>query len=248
MISDRELIDKLKITTKTKVLDIGGSMMQHSEINVDTLVDIIHPKDAPYGKSKLKAKKFVKVDITREKLPFKNKEFDVVLCSHTLEDLYNPFLIIEEMERVGKRGYIATPSMGADMVFSKIDYSDWLTGARRTPGHSHHKWFFLKKGKKMVIIPKNYGVLFSESFQISGWRGEDEFEFFWKDKIEYEAVSELNIHELIDFYEEFIRDNRDKIKFGKVFTIHDSIFNKLKAQAKLFLGRGRGFEHRRERK
>jgi hypothetical protein len=246
MLSDDDIIKKLKITQKDKVLDIGGSMMQHGKIKVDTLVDIINPKDAPYSPSKLKAKKFVQLDITRDKLPFKKNQFDVVLCTHTLEDLYNPFLVIEEMQRVGKRGLIITPSMGADMVFSPLDITNWLTGPRRTPGLSHHKWFFVKKGKSMQIIPKNYGILYSEAFQITGWNGDQEFIHLWKGKIDYEVFPELNIHKLIDFYDDFVTTNRKNIKYARVLKYHDNLINTFKAHLKYLLRKGAGFKYRHQ--
>src|SRR3972149_1607903 len=110
-LTDSELIEKYKVKPTNKILDIGGSMKQHKELVIDTLVDIIRPEDAPYGKSKLKAENFVRLDITREKFPFKDKEFDFCICTHTLEDLTTPFLAIDEMSRVAKRGLIITPSM-----------------------------------------------------------------------------------------------------------------------------------------
>ena len=108
-------------------------MAQHDLIKIDTLVDMMRPEEAPYGPSKLLAKKFIKVDITNEKLPFTDKEFDICLCTHVLEDLASPFLVMNEMSRVAKKGLIVTPSMGEDMKFTPIDYTDWLTGARRVP-------------------------------------------------------------------------------------------------------------------
>ena len=78
-LSDFEIISKFKLKPTDKILDIGGSMKQHQDIKIDTLLDIIRPEEAPYGSSKLRAKNFVRVDITREKLPFKNKEFDFCL-------------------------------------------------------------------------------------------------------------------------------------------------------------------------
>jgi len=244
MLSDRDIINKLKIKKTDKVLDIGGAMMQHELIKIDTLVDILLPEEAPYFPSKLKAKKFFDLDITREKLPFKDKSFDVCLCTHTLEDLYDPFLVIDEMQRVAERGLIVTPSMGKDMVFSHLDITDWLTGPRRTPGLSHHKWFFMKKGKKIFIIPKNYGILFSEAFQIVAWRGEDEFIFFWKDSFEYELFPELDVHKLIDFYVEYLEENRKNFRYGRVLKYYDGPLAAVRAHLKYFLRKGTGFRKR----
>lgn len=245
MLSDKRIKDKLTIKSFEKVLDIGGAMKQHELIDVDTLVDIIKPEEAPYSPSKLKAKKFVKLDLNKDKLPFKDKEFDVCLCSHTLEDLPYPFLAIDEMARVAKRGLIVTPSMGQDMVFSHYDLSDWLTGVRRAPGQSHHKWFFLNKGGRLLVIPKNYGILYTTNFQIVDWKGEKDFIFVWQDKINYEIFYDLNIHKLIDFYAKFIQDNKNKIGFGKVLTYWDNPFYILRENIKLLLKRGEGFKYRK---
>lgn len=42
--------------------------------------------------------------------PFKDKQFDFVFCSHTLEDVKDPMWVCSEIIRIGKRGYIETPS------------------------------------------------------------------------------------------------------------------------------------------
>jgi len=244
MLSDQLIINKIGIRKSDKILDIGGSMKQHDIINIHTLVDLISPEEAPYIRSKLLAKNFVRLDLTKEKLPFKDNEFDVCICSHTLEDLHNPFLAIEEMQRVAKRGIIVTPSMGIDMVFSHIDITDWLVGPRRTPGHSHHKWFFLNEKNKMIIIPKNYGVLYSGRFQITNWSGERDFVYKWNGKINYEVFQELNVHDLINYYEKFTVKFSKFIKYGRVLSFFDSPFYVLKAYLKFFARRGEGFKKR----
>ncbi len=48
-------------------------------------------------------------------LPFADKEFDFVYCRHVLEDLWNPFRVVEEMSRIASAGYIETPSPVAEL-------------------------------------------------------------------------------------------------------------------------------------
>ncbi|OGM15577.1 hypothetical protein A2V56_00285 [Candidatus Woesebacteria bacterium RBG_19FT_COMBO_42_9] len=244
MISDREVISRFKIKPKDRILDIGGSMRQRDEIRVDTLVDIISPEEAPYGPTKLRAKNFVKVDVTRDKLPFADKEFDFCICSHTLEDLSYPFLAIEEMSRVAKRGLIVTPSMGADMVFSHINFTDWLTGSRRVPGQAHHKWLFYEKGEVIYVVPKNYPLLYSSNFHFTHWSGEEEFVYYWEDKIDHKEVRTLHFHELIHEYKGFVKRNKSKLKRGSVLFYLDSPFYYLKEGVKLLLKKGTGFKYR----
>lgn len=44
------------------------------------------------------------------KMPFKDKAFDFVIASHILEHIAQPETFIEELQRVGKAGYIETPN------------------------------------------------------------------------------------------------------------------------------------------
>jgi len=72
-------------------------------------------------------------------LPFKDKSFDFVICSHLLEHVPEPAKIISELQRVGKRGYIETPSS----VWEKI--------------HSFpfHRWYVHKENGVIVFRAKD---------------------------------------------------------------------------------------------
>jgi ubiquinone/menaquinone biosynthesis C-methylase UbiE len=247
VLTDRKIIQRFKIRPPDKILDVGGSMKQHTELKIDTLVDIIRPEEAPYGKSRLKAKHFVRLDLNKDKFPFGDRQFDFCLCTHTLEDLAYPFVAIAEMERVAKRGLIITPSMGADMVFSHVEMTNWLTGARRVPGKAHHKWFFYKKKKKIRIIPKNYAILYSSKFQITGWRGDEEMIYCWEGSIDYERGDDLNIHKLINEYESYISNQRANIKKGRVLYYIDNPIYYFKELLKLLLKKGKGFKYRKSK-
>ncbi len=245
LLTDSEIITRLKIKPKDKILDVGGSMRQHTLIKVNTLVDFIRPEAVPYWPSKLSADNFVKVDITKEKLPFKSRQFDVCLCTHTLEDLPNPFLIMDEMTRVAKRGLIVTPSMGVDMEFGPVDYTDWLTGARRVPGQAHHKWFFIKNGNLLKVVPKNYPILYTSEFYVTHWSGEKEVIYEWAGKINYSEFNGVNIHKLIEVYEDYISLNSKYIKKENVLFFVDSPLNFIKAFLKVLLHKGEGYSNRR---
>jgi ubiquinone/menaquinone biosynthesis C-methylase UbiE len=242
MLTDKEIITKYKLKPTDKILDIGGSMKQHTDINIDTLVDIVHPKDAPYYPSKLRAKHFVKVDIQSNKLPFKNKQFDFCLCTHTIEDLSWPFLALDEMARVSKRGLITTPSRGEDMVFTQFDITNWMTGGRRVPGVGHHKWFFEKRGKTLYVITKNYPLLYSGEFQFTKWNGPEECRYYWSDDVKYKVAQEIDFHLLIKEYREFVEKNRKYLTKESVLIYFDKPFVILKQWLKLLLKRGKGFE------
>lgn len=245
-ITEKQIISKLNIKPTDKIIDVGGSANQKRLIRVHTLVDLFHPKDIAYkygNETKLKAEKFVKIDITKDKLPFKNKEFDVVLCTHTLEDIYNPFLLIEEMQRIGKRGLITTPEMGMDFVHNPVDITRWGTGPQRTPGWVHHKWMFTLEKGVMKIVFKSYPVLYSTEFQIYRWLGKEEFQYFWKDKIKYEVLLDQDTHKIINNYRNYLKQNKGKYKRGVTNIFIDSPKNYLKALIKKIIKRGESFQH-----
>jgi len=243
-LTDEEIVSRFKLNSKDKIVDIGGSMRQHNNFNIDTLVDIIRPEEAPYGPSPLRAKNFVKCDFTKQKLPFADNQFDFCLCTHTIEDLSNPFLLLNEMSRIAKHGYITTPSMGKDMVFSHLDYTNWLTGARRVPGDGHHKWFVISQKDGITLIPKNYPVLYSSHFNFVDWSGDPEMQYYWEKQINYKEINDLNIHKLIDFYQNYVNKNKKKLKKSLAVIFLDSPFYIVKAFVKLILRRGKGFGYR----
>jgi SAM-dependent methyltransferase len=51
-------------------------------------------------------------------LPFRDKSFDFVYCAHVLEVVDDPLRACAELMRVGKRGFIETPTAGKDMLFA----------------------------------------------------------------------------------------------------------------------------------
>lgn len=76
-----------------------------------------------------------------EHMPFKDKEFDFVYCSHVLEHVQSPSQACEELMRIAKKGYIETPTRCKDL---------WLNTAKK----SNHKWTV--KNKNDVLIFTEY--------------------------------------------------------------------------------------------
>jgi len=70
------------------------------------------------------------------RLPFRDKSFDYVICSHVLEHVEDPGVFLGEIERVGKRGYMETPS----------EVKEALAGPR-----PHHRWIVGKEGDRLII-------------------------------------------------------------------------------------------------
>ncbi len=74
-----------------------------------------------------------------ENLPYKEKEFDFIYCSHILEHVTSPSKACEEIMRVGRRGYIETPTRMSDIMmnFTKLP--------------EHHRWYINFLGNTLIF-------------------------------------------------------------------------------------------------
>lgn len=130
---------KFNIKKGDKVLDLGSGadpfpLATH-------LADLYEDETShrPEGSSVVKDKRpFIRCDI--EKTPFKDKEFDFVYCSHVLEHVGNPAKACEEIMRIGKRGYIETPTRMSDIIFNFTKLED------------HHKWHINMVDNTLIFI------------------------------------------------------------------------------------------------
>src|SRR5689334_18099709 len=69
----------------------------------------IEPRDR--GPERFSETTWIERDICdREPFPFDDDGVDFVICSQTLEDVRDPVWVCSEIERVGRAGYIETPS------------------------------------------------------------------------------------------------------------------------------------------
>ncbi len=94
-----DYLTNVVIPKDAKVLEVGPghAPFKRADVSVD-FVDVEGVQN------------LIKVDLGAQPLPFSDNEFDFVFCRHTLEDMFNPFPLCAEMSRVGKAGYIETPS------------------------------------------------------------------------------------------------------------------------------------------
>lgn len=131
-----------EIGPNDRVLEIGPGNIPFPR--ADVFVDILDRPD-------IKPDQLVKLDVCTDPLPFPDQSFDFIYCRHCLEDLWNPFYICSEMSRVGKRGYIETPSPLAELA-AGVDGDGSRVSVYR--GYHHHRWFVWRRGDDLVFLPK----------------------------------------------------------------------------------------------
>ncbi|OGJ19948.1 hypothetical protein A3K73_03235 [Candidatus Pacearchaeota archaeon RBG_13_36_9] len=219
------------------VLDIGGWDKPFNRANY--VLDIHPYKTRGFhgtqggDKEYFNKKTWVIHDLSsKKKFPFKDKQFDFVICSHVLEDIRDPIWLCSELIRISKRGYIEFPSVYSELT-KGYDNNNYT-------GYYHHRWLIEIKNKKIIFrfkphfihgdkryyLPRTYLRKLSEK-EINSF-------LFWKDNFYFAEVIQISrdklkrhINELIKSkgYRKnitFLLDSLDKIrlnykKFKKIF-------------------------------
>lgn len=204
-------VHKIMKSLKPKdiVLDIGGWTKPFNRANY--VVDImpyetrgIHGSEG--GNIEYFSKKtWITQDVSAtEKLPFKNKEIDFVICSQVLEDIRDPIHLCSEMVRIGKSGYIEVPSR----IFESIK---GLHG-KSYVGYPHHRWLVEIKNYKLTFRFKYHQIHDSWKYHLPGkyldrLKEEEKVSFlFWKNKFEFREIINVSPVQVSKELEQFIKE------------------------------------------
>ena len=123
------------INSSDRVIDIGSG---HIPFPLATHLADITLEDHRYGRASApfkhqKGKPVYETNI--ENMPFEDKEFDFIYCSHVLEHAEHPDKACMEIMRVAKRGYIETPTKGKDIFLNSTKISNhnfWIEAINGT--------------------------------------------------------------------------------------------------------------------
>jgi len=159
-----------KSNANFKVIDIGGTVTGWSQPIVDFVVDINSTDDS----------KNFKFDICSADQWNKLKnyvalygKFDYCICTHTLEDLYNPVVTLDILPLIAHAGVITMPSAKTEL--SHIESQEYL-------GYIHHRWLFGVEDGRMVVAPK---LNFLDSLVRPGFNQRTEIRYEWEQYVSY---------------------------------------------------------------
>lgn len=137
----------LNIKSRDLVLEIGSGDRPRPRSNI--LVDR-YPADSTEragGEAvQIDARPFVVADGMA--LPFKDKSFDYVITSHTLEHVPDPRKFVSELMRVARAGYIETPSELSEKLF----------------GWPFHRWVVRLDSGTIIVRPRREDSPFGNYF------------------------------------------------------------------------------------
>lgn len=81
--------------------------------------------------------------------PYEDDQFDVAICSHTLEDVRDPIWVCQELQRVAKAGYVEVPSRLEEQCYGF--QGPWT-------GWGHHHWLVEQEGDGLMFLFKHHVV------------------------------------------------------------------------------------------
>jgi hypothetical protein len=166
----KDLISKNNYTS----IDIGASARYWSYPECKVVVDTypVHEKDTLFFDINIE-------DIEQWDKIFEyvnqHGKFDFSICSHTMEDVFNPIELSKILEKISKRGYIAIPSKYNE--FTKLFSNKYR-------GDAHHKQFFDVFDNQLIVYPKfNWIETDERSDLILKNYVANELTLFWEEKI-----------------------------------------------------------------
>jgi hypothetical protein len=164
------------------VVDVGGTAGGWTHEVVDVIVDINPVDVGTYFKVNLN--RYEDWNSIRSHVAEHGK-FSFAICSHTLEDIANPTLVLEMLPQIAEEGYIAVPSKYRE--FSHIE------GPFR--GYLHHRWIFdIRHNEPNLFVgyPKLGFLEYAKELHKLGIPSEDvaELNFRWKERIPFRIVND----------------------------------------------------------
>lgn len=164
--------------------------------------------------------RLVRHDFARTALPFDDKEVDFIYCRHTLEDMHDPFLLMAEMQRVAKAGYIETPSPVCEIARG-VDGGPnayWR-------GYHHHRFIVWENEGSLNFItkfPMIEHIQFDEDRIESALRGSPllwNTYYLWKDEIRWKHWEmPLDFEFWTDYPKLLVRSATETLKSAQAFS------------------------------
>jgi len=148
------LVDTFGLPANARVLDVGCGDRPFRYATHLADLRAVKRRGRPFARCRLEA------------LPFRDKSFAFVYCSHVLEHVADPARCCAELARVGERGYIECPRSWMEYVFSTED----------------HRWMVDYQRRTLVFrekLPIERADLFGVQFRIFDWLKDPAFSIYW---------------------------------------------------------------------
>jgi hypothetical protein len=122
------------------VVDVGGMGSSWSESVRDHVIDIQAEGEGAIVADICSWTQWEQLWEAREGRPW-----DYAICTHTLEDLYDPFTALYWLPRIARQGIISMPSALAEL--SSVESPAYR-------GYMHHRWLWIPDQEGVCVVPK----------------------------------------------------------------------------------------------
>jgi hypothetical protein len=180
------------------VVDVGGGLNIWASPYVTHCIDINQPKKYEC--------KFLKADISTQRdwdnirsiVAFTGK-FDFSICTHVLEDIANPSLVLQMLPQISHMGFVSFPSKHAEICRgiecgTPEDQAAWGIGGGKYRGYFHHRWILTILDYKLRLFPKLNFIEYINGLEWATRENKDahfhELSFWWKDDIPFEIFND----------------------------------------------------------
>ncbi|MBD1906678.1 class I SAM-dependent methyltransferase [Funiculus sociatus GB2-A5] len=186
-----ELIKSIKPSDRVLEIGPGGNPHPRADILLEYEFDSPDMAEAQRGYVyPLKTDKKI-IYYKGDRFPFKNKEFDYIICSHVIEHINNVDEFVREINRVGKAGYLEYPTIYYDYIYN---FPEHLTFVKYKNG----KLFWMNKSQTSISSFQPVHHLFYETLrqEYFGLINDLKFCFFegfeWSGNLDSVKTSNLN--------------------------------------------------------
>lgn len=203
------------------VLDVGSG--DKPFWRADVIVDEYLKNDGQrHSGSILYDKRKIFIQANVENLPFKDKVFDFVFCSHLLEHVENPDKAIKELTRVAKRGYIEVPNAILDL-FKPFPPHLWYCS------YTNNTLTFRQKEKKNNFFTENIEGFGRSIFQnsifqylLSKYTSKIFISLYWENSVNYRIIRAKYKKDVYE-YKNGLNNNRN-LYLKIIFLIYKTFY------------------------
>tara|TARA_Y100000361_G_scaffold118134_1_gene109422 strand:- start:11153 stop:12805 length:1653 start_codon:yes stop_codon:yes gene_type:complete len=195
-----------------KVIDIGGTAeyTSWSYPIIDYIVDINPPVN---NDSNIQ---FFQMNVNFEsqwdklfKFVEANGKFDFCIASHIIEDISLPEVLIQNIGKIAKEGFIGVPSKYNELA---------KHGDNKYIGSIHHRWIYTIKNSKLFTYPKINFIDTDDRLTKIGSNAPHlwDFSFFWQNSISVDIINNNylgpTVDSVIGYYQQLSYDDSDVLR------------------------------------
>jgi methionine biosynthesis protein MetW len=129
------------IESRSKVLDLGcgeGNLMIYLQDNKQVRGTGIEKNEKKVAQCVAKGLTVIHGDINQEVKDYQDNEFDYVILSQTLQQVYEPASLLKEILRIGKRGIVSFPNFSHWRIRLQLLLTGYAPVTKQLPFQWHN--------------------------------------------------------------------------------------------------------------